>query len=442
MVLGLDIGSMAISAVLLDSGGQLKGTFYEFHEGQIEKGLQNLSKTLKLNPETPLALTSSSRLSINGTENIDIQTALVKASHFPEQSPDYILHVGAEKFYLIKKGKNGNYESSRTSTSCAAGTGSFLDQQSRRLQIPSIEEFCIMAASNEGQVPEIASRCSVFAKTDLIHAQQEGHSAEAICDGLCKGLARNLTDTLFHDFKSGREILFTGGVSRNQVVVRYLEEILGARILIHPLSHLFGALGAGLFFLDGSGGTISLGGLTEHYAKPVNNREYFYPPLRPASESYPDFGEAELYFLKPGIRGFPGELQFEVFEDPGQLQPNGVYIGIDIGSTSTKAVICSDENIPVIGYYTYTSGKPIEAVFSILEAFDQYRKKHKWDPEILGVGTTGSGRKLAGKILNADLILDEITAHARAATHLEPEVDTIFEFGGKDYIGPSQQYNG
>jgi len=432
MILGLDIGSMAISAVLLDSGGQLKGTFYEFHEGQFEKGLQNLSKALDINPGTPLALTSSIRLSINGIESTDIQTALVKASHFPEQSPDYILHVGAEKFYLVRKETNGNYESSRTSTSCAAGTGSFLDQQSRRLQIPSIEEFCTMAGSNEGQVPEIASRCSVFAKTDMIHAQQEGHSAEAICDGLCKGLARNLADTLFHDFKSGGELLFTGGVSRNQVVVRYLEEMLEARILIHPLSHLFGALGAGLSFLDGSGKTITFRDLTEHYAKPVNNREYFYPPLKPALKSYPHFGETEFHILKPGIRGFPGELQVEIFEDPGQLKPNGVYIGIDIGSTSTKAVISSDENIPLIGYYTYTSGKPIEAVFSILEAFDQYRKKYKWDPEMLGVGTTGSGRKLAGKILNADLILDEITAHARAATHLEPEIDTIIEIGGQD----------
>ena len=166
MVLGIDIGSMAVSAVLLDAVGEIRETFYEFHEGQIGRVLQKLADSLESSSgesgngesgngksgsmvpgdpdpaEAPLiALTSSSRLSIKSIDSIDIQTALVRASHYPEQSPDYILHVGAEKFFLIKRGADGKYESSRTNTSCAAGTGSFLDQQSRRLQIPSIEEF-------------------------------------------------------------------------------------------------------------------------------------------------------------------------------------------------------------------------------------------------------------------------------------------------------------
>ncbi len=67
-----------------------------------------------------------------------------------------------------------------------------------------------------------------------------------------------------------------------------------------------------------------------------------------------------------------------------------------------------------------------------MEALETYMAEHGWSPVILGVGTTGSGRKLIGKILNADLILDEITAHARAAIHLDPEIDTIIEIGGQD----------
>jgi activator of 2-hydroxyglutaryl-CoA dehydratase len=258
MILGIDIGSTAISAVRLDRSGRVRGTFYEFHEGQIGKCLQNLAGSLADRESGgpfpgggPIAaLTSSSSLKIKEYTSIDIQTALIRASQHQGLDQDPILHVGAEKFYLILRDPDGRYASSRTSTSCAAGTGSFLDQQSRRLEIPSISDFCTLAESNRGNVPEIASRCSVFAKTDLIHAQQEGYSPEAICDGLCKGLARNLADTLFHDFTAGGKILFTGGVARNQVVVRHLEEMLGAGITVHPMSHLFGAMGAALRQLD------------------------------------------------------------------------------------------------------------------------------------------------------------------------------------------------
>jgi len=469
MILGIDIGSMAISAVLLDRGGHIRGTFYESHEGQIGRGLQNLAGKFEVGtnvepgtePGTEtgaetgagtgakggpsIALTSSTHLNINGFNSLDIQTALIRASHFPGMNHQYILHVGAEKFYLIKRGPDGRYESSRTSTSCAAGTGSFLDQQSGRLNIPSIGEFCRMAERNQGKVPEIASRCSVFAKTDLIHAQQEGYSPEAICDGLCKGLARNLADTLFHDFATGEEILFTGGVSMNQVVVRYLEDMLSARITVHPLSHLFGALGAGLRKLDSNEDrtkdhienrsvdrSIGIGDLIEHYARPLDQRRYFYPPLKPAMHSHPDFSTAGFRLQAPLVKVFPGELQVEIFSDVPRTRPDGIYIGIDIGSTSTKTLITSPDNSPLIGYYTYTSGKPIEAVFSILGALDQYMHENRWEPLVLGVGTTGSGRKLAGRILNADLILDEITAHAQAAVHLQPDVDTIIEIGGQD----------
>ncbi|MCK4745812.1 MAG: hypothetical protein KAT15_02205, partial [Bacteroidales bacterium] len=433
MVLGIDIGSTALSAVLLDPKGQIAGTFYDFHSGGVGTGLRKLSGMLAPGMQARIALTSSSRLSLGSTEITDTQTALIRASHFPEQSRDYILHVGAEKFFLIKRGPDGKYESSRTNTSCAAGTGSFLDQQVRRLQIPTIKEFCLMAENNLDEVPEIASRCSVFAKTDLIHAQQEGHSPEAICDGLCKGLARNLADTLFHDFAPEGEILFTGGVSRNQVVSKYLEEMVGARIIVHPLSHLFGALGTGLRILDtDQNPEITLEDLIGHYTKPANHREYFYSAFQPALTRYADFSKAESRVQSLKVDGFTGDLQVEVFEDLEQQNPESVYIGIDIGSTSTKAVISTIENTPLIGYYIYTSGKPIEAVFSILEAFDQYMSGNQWDPEILGVGTTGSGRKLVGKILNADLIINEITAHARAAIHLDPGIDTIIEIGGQD----------
>ena len=115
----------------------------------------------------------------------DPQVSLIAATKKLKGNVRSVLMVGAEKFSLIKLDKEGNYVLTRTSTSCAAGTGSFLDQQAFRLNFPGIEEFCDAALKNHSAIPEIASRCSVFAKTDLIHAQQRGYSIDAICDGLC-----------------------------------------------------------------------------------------------------------------------------------------------------------------------------------------------------------------------------------------------------------------
>ena len=119
----------------------------------------------------------------------------------------------------------------RSNSSCAAGTGSFLDQQAFRLNLPGIEVLSEVALKNKGPIPDIASRCSVFAKTDLIHAQQRGYSLEAICDSLCKGLATNIVDTLFNQESSLMPIFFAGGVSKNAAVIRHLEELLNTRFL-------------------------------------------------------------------------------------------------------------------------------------------------------------------------------------------------------------------
>jgi predicted CoA-substrate-specific enzyme activase len=435
MLLGVDIGSMAISAVRLNKENEITGSFYEVHHGQIGKCLQKMASQLDPGNSLDMALTASTLFISETFELTDIQTALIRASRYAGKGFDFILHVGAEKFYLVKKDPEGRYESSRTNTSCAAGTGSFLDQQVKRLDISSIEEFCRMAEENGDNVPDIASRCSVFAKTDLIHAQQEGHSLGAICDGLCKGLAKNITDTLFHDTALGGKILFTGGVSKNEVVAEYIREMLQSELTVHPYSHLFGALGAGLLVLEGSGNNIgpkTLEDLVNFFSPGTGELKYYYPPLDLSLSQYPDFSKTKRRDFNSNIRGYHKSVEVELFEDPEENTPDGIYIGFDIGSTSTKAIISTSDNLPLIGYYTYTSGKPIEAVFCILEALETLMATHKWSPVVLGVGTTGSGRKLIGKILNADLILDEITAHARAAIHLDPEIDTIIEIGGQD----------
>jgi activator of 2-hydroxyglutaryl-CoA dehydratase len=121
----------------------------------------------------------------------------------------------------------------------------------------------------------------------------------------------------------------------------------------------------------------------------------------------------------------PAEIEVDIYHKLVQGSDTRVYIGVDIGSTSTKAILIDEARKPVAGFYTYTAGKPLSAVKSVFEAIEDFIRHKCPEITIAGVGTTGSGRKFIGKIINADLIIDEITSHARAAFELNPRTDTI-----------------
>ena len=117
---------------------------------------------------------------------------------------------------------------------------------------------------------------------------------------------------------------------------------------------------------------------------------------------------------------------------PTNLKSRYCFLGMDVGSTSTKAVIITESGQMVAGFYTRTASRPVQAVQAIFRSIDTFVSTHHLQIDIKGCGTTGSGRKLSAAIMGADLVLDEITAHSRAAFELTPTVDTIIEIGGQD----------
>ncbi|MCX6280335.1 MAG: hypothetical protein NTU51_00045 [Bacteroidetes bacterium] len=243
-ILGIDVGSVTISLVLTDLSGKILKTIYVFHQGQVRECLRTAGLQLDLSALRGISVCSYPGFNPEQVMVCNPQLSLIKATKVICRSSRSILLVGAEKFTLIRFDENGNFESSRSNSSCAAGTGSFLDQQAFRLNLSGIEELCGLAMSNKGTVPDIASRCSVFAKTDLIHAQQRGYSIEAICDSLCRGLAINIVDSLFNQESPLPPVFFAGGVAKNPSVVRHLEMLLNTRLLVHKYSHCMGAAGA------------------------------------------------------------------------------------------------------------------------------------------------------------------------------------------------------
>ena len=434
-VIGIDIGSVSLSVVQLDTDGNLLNQFYQFHKGNIRDTLSEAAKIFDLSHVNAIACTSSSSfLNKKYVRYYNYQVAIINAArHFCKDAAS-VLHIGAEKFMLIKFGKNGRYLSTKMNTSCAAGTGSFLDQQATRLNLSGIEEFCDKALNNSEAIPFIASRCAVFSNTDIIHAQQSGFSVNAICDSLCKGLAENIYNTVFNREQPPLPMLITGGVSKNPVVRRYLEKLLNTESLSIENSHIPGAIGAGLMLLEEKADLIPLkiNSLTEFLTQNNDGKQLFYKPLALKLSKYPDFKCDESSRFTPVVSVHPSDVEVDIY---AELTPDGeyiVYAGIDIGSTSTKCILIDRDKKPVAGFYTYTSGNPVSAVKSILEAIEDISEKKKIEFTIAGVGTTGSGRKFIGKIINADLTIDEITSHARAAYELNPETDTIIEIGGQD----------
>jgi predicted CoA-substrate-specific enzyme activase len=433
-ILAVDIGSVSIGLVQLNPSKKIISSAYAFHQGKIFEKLSDMLKEFDLSTICGIATTTSTPDIIQNNGRYDNRVAVIEACRQFNPSIGTILMVGGEKFGIARFDDEGNYTGYKANTSCAAGTGSFLDQQAQRLNLASIEELSRIAFKNDGALPKIASRCAVFAKTDLVHAQQEGYTLDEICDGLCHGLAKNIVDTLFIGETHRSPIIFTGGVSKNQSVAKHISTLIGKDVVVNEMSHLFGAVGAGLSLMAEWKGQkpLKIKSAEEILTHPISQKKYSHRPLSLISAEYPDFNTAESYVYP----GYPPDKQHpvevDIYETLSVHNTYEVYLGIDIGSTSTKAVLLDHQKTVLAGFYTYTAGRPIEAVQNLFAAMDDVTQKKKIHFSITAAGTTGSGRKLAGKIIGSDLVIDEITAHAKAACVLNPNVDTIIEIGGQD----------
>lgn len=433
-ILGIDIGSVSIAVAEIDPAKEVIKTSYEFHHGNITENLKKVLHVFDLSRICAIGATSStpSVLKVNGQYDNRV-SVMVAARHF-HKKVGAILVVGGERFGLIGFDEDGNYRSFKTNTSCAAGTGSFLDQQARRLNLSGAGEIGELALQNRGAVPKIASRCAVFAKTDLVHAQQEGYSIEQICDGLCYGVANNIVDTLLMDKGLNSPIIFTGGVSKNRAVVHHIMSITGMDLIVDDTG-IYGAIGAAFLGLNESLQTrnhLHIKTLKDVLIQKVPEKEYFHVPLGLELSHYPEFVGVETYeHAGDGSHSFY-PVEVDIYETLEPLLTYETYLGVDIGSTSTKAVLLNKDAEILAGLYTRTAGRPVAAIQRIFSSIENIADRKKIDLRIMGAATTGSGRKFAGKILGADVIIDEITAHATAACKINPEVDTIIEIGGQD----------
>ena len=435
-ILGIDIGAVALSTVELDEGGCRLSTSYSIHKGEIREQLVRRLGQVDLGSISHIALTGSAADVVRHSRRYHSQVACATAARRLHPGLGGLLIVGGEKFSLARFGPDGRYQDSRFNSSCAAGTGSFLDQQAERLGLAGSAELSRTALLAEGDIPKIASRCAVFAKTDLLHAQQDGFTLEAICEGLCRGLAVNVFDTLFTSDRPRPPVVFAGGVAQNQAVARHLAEMLGHELIIDEHAPVYGALGAGLLLLDdlknSTVESIQASTADDLLLPPPRGKKAYYPPLALLSDDYPDFKGEESYVFEPRVVEGARAVEVDIYRRPEPGETLKVALGVDVGSTSTKAVFLDENEEVLAGFYTRTSGRPLLAVRGIFEAVDDWRGRDKIELEVAGAAATGAGRKFIGAMIGAGLVVDEITAHAAAACRLDPGVDTIIEIGGQD----------
>jgi predicted CoA-substrate-specific enzyme activase len=423
--LGLDIGSISVNTVLVDPRGRVVEERYAWCRGRPFHVLASeVAAVLARHPASSIGLVATT--GTGGTLAADLlggvfvneivaQSAAVARLHPFARS---VIEIGGEDAKLIRM-EGGGVSLSRLAdfamnTICAAGTGSFLDQQALRLGLSIEREFGELALKSLDP-PRIAGRCSVFAKSDMIHHQQIATPVHDIVAGLCFAVARNIRSNLARGRPIEPPVVFQGGVAANAGVARALRQVfdLADGELVVPEHHAsMGAIGA---VFHGWGRTpvpwrafAGLGRLEGHLrGGPGNGSDGHHEPLSAPAAS----------------------LRTDTAPLPEGRLPLEVALGVDVGSLSTNVVLIDRYNRVVARRYLPTAGRPLEAIQrGLSEIMSEVGNR----VVVKAAGSTGSGRYLTGDFIGADAIRNEITAQATAAVFFEPDVDTIFEIGGQD----------
>lgn len=431
--IGVDVGSVSLNVALINRDREILGESYTRTRGEplqtVAKVLGQILEEVGIDRVIGAAVTGSGGKLVADLLRANLVNEIVahaKAAEFSYPDVRTVIDIGGEDSKLICLNLDPSLgatviEDFAMNTICAAGTGSFLDQQANRLGL-SIEEFSELATKSTN-VPRIAGRCSVFAKTDMIHLQQEAAPEQDIIAGLCYALARNFKSNIGKGKSFARPIAFHGGVAKNKGMVRAFEDVLGLGRsgLIVPKYHAsMGAIGVALISLKKGDGRFR--GLEDlvHYMRTHKEESEGLPPLSGSccvgSATAKDFKRARYVSCQ----------DLTLWE---QQKPIGAYLGIDVGSISTNVVVIDEDKKLLSRRYLLTAGRPLEAVRSGIR---EVGAEVGHLVNIRGVGTTGSGRYMIGEFVGADIVKNEITAQARAAVEIDPSCDTIFEIGGQD----------
>ena len=404
---GICIGASSLKYLVLDwtrDPPRVVEEYCEPHEGDAAGALERLVATLPRSANSPCVVTGRGLNTHCGLTSISEIAAVEEGLAFsfePSLMPRTVISFGGETLLLYRVTGTGKIESVHSGNKCASGKGAFFLQQIARMNL-DVEQA--LAAAHGATPCALASRCSVFCKSDCTHALNKGEPIGNVVAGLCAMMADSALELLGTQ-SPGERVALIGGVARNHGVC----ELLRTRfplLVVPPHAVLFEALGAA--------------GHARH--APCRALSAFAPACLHATRA-----RGTLAALAPGL----ASVRFAP-ASPRRPDPEGTYVlGLDAGSTTTKGVLVGIATRAVAAsVYLRTNGNPVEAARACYRVLRQEMGEH--EVHIRGLGTTGSGRHLTGLHADTPVVIDEILAHATAAVHYDPGVDTIFEIGGQD----------
>ncbi|MGE5429948.1 MAG: acyl-CoA dehydratase activase, partial [Syntrophomonadaceae bacterium] len=397
--LGVCVGASTVSAVYLSKNhGEINidRTRIIAHNGNPGKVISDLFNRNSV--PSKIAVTGKKFRKFLNLTSIPEAEAIETAVSCLGLSSDIIISAGGESFMVYVLDKNNRISKVCTGNKCASGTGEFFLQQIKRMDL-GIEEA--INAGEKGDPYNISGRCSVFCKSDCTHALNKGVAKENVVSGLARMMAQKiieLTSRVPHE-----SAIMIGGVSRNKAVMRFLKEYFGS-VSVPEEAPYFEALGAAVYALKNETLEFNINSL-------FSEKHSLFTFHKPLSE-------------------FTHLVHFKEFQR-GTLQSNdNCILGLDVGSTTTKAVLLrKSDNAIVASEYLRTNGDPVRAS---VECYESIKKQITLPVRITGLGVTGSGRHIAGLHALTKGIINEIIAHAAATVYFDREVDTIFEIGGQD----------
>ena len=423
--LGIDIGSTTAKVVLTDTSDLIFFSDYVRHNTRILDTLLGLLEKIQYrfgDISLQVAFSGSTAMGIAENTNTPfVQEIIAAASLVVKRYPKVksLIDIGGEdaKLVLFNNLKNPDM---RMNGNCAGGTGAYIDQMAVLLNV-SIAELNELAWQSTKIYP-IASRCGVFAKTDIQNLLSRKINTADIAASIFEAVASQIINSLARGCSIEPDILFCGGpltyISYLRESFSRLLKINKENIIVPENAELFTALGTALS-IPSTQKSIQI---TE-FIRNIKSAEHV------SSENnslHPLFGNSDEFAS--------WETNRHIITIPQKKLEKGenCFLGIDSGSTTTKIVILDSEGALLYHYYMNNNGKPLETVINGLNKFSIQLRQNKTIIHIAKSAVTGYGEELIKSALGIDYGLVETVAHFLAAKKIEPEVSFVLDIGGQD----------
>ncbi len=427
---GVDIGSTTAKVVILNKKGDLIFSRYRRHQARtVETALEIFKEALQEigNPELDPAVTGSAGMGAAETLGLPFVQEVVASAHLiREKYPEVrtFIEIGGEDAKIIFFDDNLR-PNIRMNGSCAGGTGAFIDQMAVLLNIP-VSEFNSLAEKSESIYP-IASRCGVFAKTDIQALLSQDVSKEDIAASVFHSVALQVISSLSRGREIRSKVLIGGGpLTFYPALRKAFLNILSFEnkndLIVPDHPELIPAMGAAIT-QSMERHTVMLRDLIALPAKKNNqankNKSARLAPLFESRAEYDTWLEEHTKDRVP--RSVLSEVRGE-----------NLFLGVDSGSTTTKLVLVNQEGRIVLSHYGSNHGNPIEAVKSGLSEFREKFIEAGFQPQIIRAAATGYGEDLIMAAFGLNDGVVETMAHYRAAKYFDKDISFILDIGGQD----------